>query len=138
VAWSPDGKRIAFGTTPDDSDYANIVLVDPDGGHRRTVVEGDAGANWGGVAWSPDGTTLAVARRSDAGGDPDGVPDLRLVNVRTGRSTELALDTSDPSWSPDGIQIAAATDTGSVVVLDLGKGGSRVVGTGADPSWSQR
>jgi len=138
VAWSPDGSRIAFGNTPGDSDYADIVLVDPGGKHRSIVVHGQAGLNWGGVAWSPDGRTLAVARRSDEGGDPSGVPDLYLVDIRSEHETELAFESSDPSFSPDGKQIAASLDDGTVAVFNLTKkGGGRTLGPGSHPSWSR-
>jgi TolB protein len=138
VAWSPDGKHIAFGNTPGDSDYADIVLVDPDGKHRRIVIHGQAGLNWGGVAWSPDGRTLAVARRSDKGGDPSGVPDLYRVDLPSGHQTELAFENSDRSFSPDGKQIAAAVDDGTIAVFSLAKhGGGRTLGSGSNPCWSR-
>jgi Tol biopolymer transport system component len=137
VAWSPDGSRIAFGTVTDDSDYANVVVVAPDGSHRRTIVNGDAGENWGHIAWSPDGRTLAVARRSDEGGDPDGVADLYLLDVRSGRQTDLGLDYASPSFSPDGKQLAMAIDDGTVDVLDLKTGKVRRIGAGDHPSWAR-
>jgi Tol biopolymer transport system component len=136
VAWSPDGSRIAFGNVTADSDFANVVVVAPDGSHRRTVVNGEAGENWGGIAWSPDGRTLAVARRSDEGGDPDGVADLYLLRLNTGGKIDLGLDIASPSFSPDGRQLAVAIDDGTVAVLDLKTGHERTVGTGDHPSWA--
>lgn len=137
VAWSPDGKEIAFGNTPGDSDFADIVLVRPDGTHRRVVVHGEAGLNWGGVAWSPDGRTLAVGRRSDAGGDPDGVPDLYLLDLPTRRRRDLGLELSDPSFSRDGRRLAVANDDGHVDVVDLRNGRVRSLAAGSHPSWSR-
>jgi Tol biopolymer transport system component len=138
VAWSPDGREIAFGNTPGDSDFADIVLVHPDGTHRRVVVRRGAGVSWGGVAWSPDGRSLAVARRSDSGGDPDGNPDLYLVDVRTHRERQIGLDLSDASFSPDGSRLAVANDNGTIEVL--GPGHTVGVGTvahGSHPPWSR-
>jgi Tol biopolymer transport system component len=138
VAWSPDGTEIAFGNTPGDSDFADIVLVHPDGTHRRVVVHRGAGVNWGGIAWSPDGGSLAVARRSDSGGDPDGNPDLYLVDVRTHREREIGLDLSDASFSPDGRRLAVAKDDGTIEVLGLGSTtGLGTIAHGSHPAWSR-
>ncbi len=55
--WSPDGKLIAFGT------YSpSIDVIAPDGTGRKTVVS-ISGADIRGLAWSPDGTTIAFAAR---------------------------------------------------------------------------
>jgi Tol biopolymer transport system component len=134
VAWAP-ATQIAFGDG--DTDFADIVVVDRDGTHRRVVARGVSGYNWGGLAWSPDGKTIAVARRSDAGGDPDGNPDLYLVDIRTHREREIGLELHDPSFSPDGARLAVSNDNGTVDVIDLRTGGERAVATGSNPTWSR-
>lgn len=56
--WSPDGKLIAFST------YApGIDVIAPDGASRKTVVS-VAGAEIRDLAWSPTGTTIAFAART--------------------------------------------------------------------------
>jgi Tol biopolymer transport system component len=137
VAWSPDGRQIAFGDAPGDSDVADVAVVRADGTHRRIVVHHAAGLSWGGVAWSPDGNTIAVARRSDAGGDPDGNADLYLVDLRTHREKELGLYFSDPSFSPDGKELVAANDDGTIDVVDVKSGAARAVAQGSHPFWSR-
>jgi len=137
VARSPDGKRIAFGDTPGESDFADIVLVDSDGTDRHVVVHGHAGLSWAGVAWSTDGKTLAVARRSDAGGDPDGNADLYLVDLRTHRERELGLYLRDPSFSADGKELAVANDDGTIDVVGVRSVGTRAVARGSHPYWSR-
>ena len=135
AAWSPTGRQIAFGDG--DTDFADIAIVDRDGTHRHVVLHGKAGYNWGGLAWSPDGKAIAVARRSDAGGDPDGTADLYLVDLRTHRERELGLGFSDPSFSPNGKELAVADDDGTIDVIDLRNGRVHVVGRGSHPSWSR-
>lgn len=65
-AWSPDGSRIAYITDPYASSGSGwdfqLWLMNPDGSHRtRIFVNPGCCANaWGGPAWSPDGTQIAV------------------------------------------------------------------------------
>src|SRR5206468_751327 len=54
-AWSPDGRRVAFGAWRTHG-YRDIVVVDADGGHPAEIthdraIEGDP-------VWSPDGRWL--------------------------------------------------------------------------------
>ena len=96
-------------------------------------------------AWSPDGTTLAVAGETDAGPgiyllDPDG------TNPRRISQAELPVDAHylQPQWSPDGKQLAyfAGTPNGrdDVYVVNAdGSGEHAVAATAASefwPTWS--
>jgi len=55
--WAPNGRLIAFGTYK-----PGIDVVAPDGTGRRTVVS-IAGADFGHLAWSPDGRSIAFDAR---------------------------------------------------------------------------
>jgi TolB protein len=93
-AWSPNGVWIAFvaGLDPWDS---NLVLMRPDGTHRRTIARHVAHGTR--PAWSPDGRSI-VFRRGD-----DHVGALFVVPARGGAGkllTSPALDADDPSWQP--------------------------------------
>lgn len=110
--WSPDGQQIAFvnwtrglsgGSVP-----TELYVMDRDGSNRRLLIS--IGENFGqktrgvsGVAWSPDGKTLAVTRA---------VAGLFVIPLDKPSEPRLVLqgkssqDFSSPVWSPDGKRIA--------------------------------
>ena len=110
-SWSPEGGRIAFAKSDSDRHVA-IVTTDPDGANEKTVFDSSEVRTAGfiDVAWSPDGTRLAIVGLV--------VPwdkDLRrnaisIVNADYPSSPRLiaalGLSVRGPSWSPDGSRIA--------------------------------
>jgi Tol biopolymer transport system component len=98
LAWSPDGKRIAYISGSYSSGFA--VSVAKADGSGSSVVSQDASSD-APPSWSPDGTQLAFATTKDA--------DLAVVNADgSGRRLLIQDATQDdaPSWSPDGSRIA--------------------------------
>lgn len=102
VAWSPDGRRIAFSRYSADGPFDNknwkIWIADRDGAHPRPVLDGAVY-----TSFSPDGQRLAAGRLFDG--------DWELVTVRTDgsdlrRLTRRAGEDEVPSWSPDGKSLA--------------------------------
>jgi len=58
MAWSPDGKWLAFLTySPETRSYTNASIVSADGGEAKPV-SFLANSNSGSISWSPDGTYL--------------------------------------------------------------------------------
>jgi Tol biopolymer transport system component/DNA-binding winged helix-turn-helix (wHTH) protein len=102
-AWSPDGSRIAFLRS-------GAVFIVPSGGGDEKKIAEVAGS---GVAWSPDGTLLAICAQ-----DPQtGSPGIALLTVATGGKRWVTHSTSSakdefPEFSWEGKEVAfVRTDT---------------------------
>ena len=117
VAWSPDGKRLAFTVQTsihEPLDVMGVLVMDADGSNKRGLQNIPVHANWrcdpSGPTWSPDGTRVAVA----------GVDRIYTVEVggsfAVTRLTAGAPDLYDqPAWSPDGASIAVRIPARGVI-----------------------
>lgn len=165
LAFSPDGKRIAF------SGLTGVWLMASDGSHARRIVdERNAEALAGALDWSPDGKRLAFVRdgvlftmsadgkderrviaRADA---PDWAGE-RIVFVRNPESSSrngtisavrpdgsgLRRVVSRGRWfaprvSPDGSKLAFFRNGVAGVYVAAGGKTRRVVRDGTQPTWS--
>jgi Tol biopolymer transport system component len=103
VAWSPDGRRVAF--TTEGKDTSALYLANADGAGRRRLFSSGTRESY--PDWSPDGRRILFV--SDSGGHSD-------IYVREVDGTGLRALTHEagrnswPSWSPDGRQIAFMSD----------------------------
>jgi Tol biopolymer transport system component len=168
--WSPDGSAIAFERPGcDEKGGQNCVFkIAPDGSGMTNLTPEEVPAacpdinpgngprgNSSNPSWSPDGTKIAYTgtgyhcqEGSIAGGD------IWVMNADGSAKTDLTGDSNNaydeqPSWSPDGTQIAFQSDrlngggnnNRDIVVMPAGGGSySRVyagTGSGEDyqPSW---
>jgi TolB protein len=124
--WSPDAKRIAvskaWGSVAFINAEATIEIVslatnkwtsvtNP----RRHRVDVDP-------AWSPDGRTIAFARKHDGG-----TPTLYLVHPEGTALRRLTRGRS-PSWSPDGRRLAFALGGRVYKIRADGRGRKRILG----------
>ena len=99
--WSPDGRRLAFHTTPG-RDMAHIYLVSLDGSSQNRLTREDKRDSW--PDWSPDGVRIAFTAERDG---RDAIYTSLLDGSKmTLRAQDRSKQVSQPRWSPDGTRIA--------------------------------
>jgi TolB protein len=96
-AWSPDGRKIAFVRVSGDDCCHSIWVMNADGSDARPLTAPNGVSYWG-IAWSPDGLSVAYTDNSR----------LRIVNVDGSGIREIASDQrmEGADWSPDGKWLA--------------------------------
>jgi dipeptidyl aminopeptidase/acylaminoacyl peptidase len=134
LAWSPDGSRLAFLALDPDAAVEgkaqppspDITVVDQhnprehlhvigeDGGGSRQLTRGPFTVD--AFSWSPDGKTIAYARKPTMGLSDQWRTDLFVVSAEKGESRPLVerpgIDTL-PVWSPDGKTVAFVSNDGA-------------------------
>ncbi len=138
-AWSPDGRRIAFGRN------WQVWVMNADGsGQQQLTRQGVHNFN---PAWSPDGTRIAFERgrrqRSPVGPGSWGLS-MHIMNADGSGQRELAQGASQPGWSPDGRKIAFVSKLNGdidIFVMNADGSGRRNLTRGAgnresQPLWS--
>jgi TolB protein len=98
--WSPDGKKIVYGSIKDGRSW--VAVMDADGSNQRMVAEGSPDPDW-----SPDGKQMAFSHPSMSA---DGHLGSQIWLMNAGGSnlrqiTRSSTFKSGPSWSPDGTQM---------------------------------
>ena len=88
--WSPDGTQLAFTSSRNGDDDAEIYIVPLRGGPTRRVTDNDVSESW--LDWSPDGRWIAFARESSIYlVRPDGTGERRVP---------LPTPVTEPAWQP--------------------------------------
>ncbi|MFC4071324.1 TolB family protein [Actinoplanes subglobosus] len=106
---TPEGTRIAWVVADGGGATGDLVVAEPDGGHRRTVITGVACTGGNSPVWMPGGRQLLI-RQGNAG------PRV-LVDTVTGATSATAFRhvTGYLAWSPAGSRVAYR-DGGDIVV----------------------
>jgi TolB protein len=108
--WSPDGKLIAF-VSDRTSTFPTVWLMNAvDGSGRRVLATpGLQEEAVDTLAWSPDGSQLAVTLFNEPGPTQIALVPLEITGRQNGRVlTTLPGGALDPAWSPDGTWVAFA------------------------------
>ncbi len=113
VAWSPDGKRLATGSSD-----RTIKVWDAAGGQELLSLKGHNGGVYS-VAWSPDGTRLAS-------GSLDGTVKIWYATgqeLLTLKGHQSGVDSV--AWSPDGNRLATGSFDNTAKVWNAASGEER-------------
>jgi Tol biopolymer transport system component len=112
--WSPNGRSVALlGGVLGPGNSLGVAVVDPSTGIHKPIVstgttcwDGFYGfqQTMGGVAWSPDGSTLAITTRTPPWiqglpTPPNQHPSIAIVNVDTRDVQVLIPNAYDPAWA---------------------------------------
>jgi Tol biopolymer transport system component len=139
-AFSPDGNQIVFawdGGTNDSEDQFDLYVkvVGTENISRLTFKP----STWLAPAWSPDGRTIAFARKSVSGESgiyevsPIGGPERKLASAAFTYTLPMSM-----SWSGDGKSLAYADGDGTLHLLnrETGEVGSLAKPAQCDRAWS--
>jgi len=116
LSWNPNAQILA--TNSSDFLDQDAILWDTTTGKRQAVLP--VGAEIYGLAWSPDGTTLATGswnRTATLWKAKTGKP-LMTLRGHTGKIYDVA-------WSPDGKTLATGADDNLVILWDARSGRAR-------------
>ena len=148
VAWSPDGRQIAFWRAK--VPRPGVWVVEADGSDPRLLLETQMSI--GAIHWSPDGARIAFIGIEVAGVSGTGLDFPTHLYVMTAEGANLTQVTdegqvTDFAWSPAGERFVVERqfDAGDdrlgydLSILDVDGGGETPItsdGVSRDPSWS--
>ncbi len=138
-AWSPDGQKVAFYGEPGINEFGGIYaqgsgvwVIEVQSGAVELIFQIDHITN---MAWSPDGTKLALEV-----GPPNVAHQIFVIDARDGQETSR-FPGEQPTWSPDSRELiikACKPECGLWKVGLDGLGGKLITSDSTDsyPSWS--
>jgi hypothetical protein len=118
ITWAPDGKRLAFNVEVDfdanpgaDPSPGGVWVMEVSTGTSKQLLQCGSGPDVCGVAWSPDGSRIAVTHGNV----------LELIDPVDGNATVLQdfrQGAFGPTWSPDSARIAVSLYDGELTAVD--------------------
>ncbi len=129
MAWSPDGRQMAFISDRDGS--LDIYLVDTDGVDKNVRRVTRSVTVESSPSWSPDGQWLVFAAKQDTHSQ------LYIISASGGERRQLTSDlfeNTQPSWSPDGRYIVYLADDFITLIRPDGSDMQQLF-MGGDPAW---
>jgi Tol biopolymer transport system component len=138
AVWTPDGKRIAFGSSKDGPQNLFWQLADGSGGRERLTTSQYLHAP---ISWSPDGQLLAYFEVNPATQRDIWV--LRMSDHKAQPFLRTPFDEAVPQFSPDGRWLAyISNETGRYEIYVQsypGPSGKWQISTdgGTEPAWNR-
>jgi Tol biopolymer transport system component len=135
--WSPDGRKLLVVRVDPSFLFETLYVMNGDGTDRTELVSAASLVDY---RWSPDGTRIAFSLGRTVGSQL--VSDLWVMRADGSARMKLDSDAEEPSWSPDGSQIAYVRDVGSpqVRIISSTGGGERRLTPDSlvtiQPAWS--
>jgi serine/threonine-protein kinase len=139
-AWTPDGKRLAFGSLQRGSDVVNVFWKAADASDEKTRLLESLHPRFP-RSFSPDGRWLAIVEWN-----PDTMRDVWMLDLQGSGEARPFVDTPadehSPYFSPDGRWLAYVSDESGrceVYVESYPRGRGRWIisaGGGKEPVWS--
>ncbi|MEX0718838.1 MAG: hypothetical protein WD066_19755 [Planctomycetaceae bacterium] len=122
VAFSPDGRRIAYASDLDpDKSAATCILIDDFETQQAKRLGEEAFVLISALAWSPDGRLIAVA--SENPGEPDTARVVTILSAATGTRLQVMSGHADMirdlAFTPDGTKLLSASQDTTLLLWDL-------------------
>ena len=131
VSFSPDSRRIAYGS--DRTGSGDIYIANIDGSHRARVTTNSAFD--GAPTWSPNGDRIAFVSARDGNRQ---IYVMHTDGSGAERLTRSSTDDNNPAWSPEGTRLAFERAGDLYWMQSNGRNVERLTGDGDShrPAWS--